>query len=467
MANREPLLDTEWLLGSPDTHGPWWRRFLSQLGIVLLLVAAGVGLWPTLSKSWVQNQLTKQYHDGKSADSRNEAMIALAELLPESLPAVIAGLSNPSRDESHLAFEALDYYVGQLTTLSIEQRRGAFAELIHALEEITPNLDRDTTQLATALVARVAAVQQSDQHPGSKLTLAACKRILEIRHSASLAKTTTFSKLSDSVDFQPPAPVTTLLSDVLPNQLSEPQPSTMEGIVTVDNTATPVRMSLKSNEDVAMKPLPFESTASSDAIENTVPLRQKLLRANRFVPVTGALGVPIQSSSVPKMETTATVSANESVESHLKLPTSTTRVADSTEEIIGMGRQKTEYLLTLLGSVTPRLATAAFNELRTRLSPKDLELAVELAQGTPDQRILAMERLIREPETNPIPWLSWMGSEADRDVRFKAVSLLGSINNEDARLNLRLMHNRERDVEISRHIQSALLASGSVKPHIR
>jgi len=445
MASRKPLLDTEWLLGSPDNRGPWRRRFLYHSGIVLFLVALSVGLWPTLSKSWVQTQLTQQYHNGPSADSRNEAMIALAEMLPESLPVVIAGLSKPVPEEAHLAFEALDYYVGQLTTLPVEQRRGSLAELIHALEVVTPSLSYDSAHFTTALAARVTAVQQSDQHPGALLTLAACKRILENRHSSNPATTATYAKLSDTSDSaprdQPHTSVIASLSDIFPDQAPERQPSTIEEVSTVDNATTPVRMSLKSNDDVDIEPLPFESTSTSNATANAGQLKQKLLRANRFIPVAGTLNVPIQSNAVP--------------------------IVSSKEEVVGIARWKSEDLLTLLSSVTPRLASAAFHELQSRLSPKELDLAVELAQGTPERRIQAMEGLVRDSHVNPIPWLAWMGSEADRDVRFKAVSLLGSINNDDARLRLRMMHSRERDVEISRHIQCALLASGSAKPHIR
>ncbi len=40
----------------------------------------------------------------------------------------------------------------------------------------------------------------------------------------------------------------------------------------------------------------------------------------------------------------------------------------------------------------------------------------------------------READRHPrLPWLAWMGSDADREVRHKAVSLLGSMNNEEAR----------------------------------
>jgi hypothetical protein len=479
MASREPLLDTNWLLGLPDHRGLGWRRFLYQLGIVLLIVMIGVGLWPTLSKAWVQSQLTQQYQSGSTLDSRNAAMVALAEMLPESLPVVMAGLSNRVPEEAQLAFQALDYYIGQLTTLSVEQRRGAFAELIHALEETTPSLTEESIALATSLAARVTAVQQSDQHPGTVLTLAACQRILTHHRSTMSGQATgqsnTHSKLSDLDDLATMTPkspsVAASLSDVdspKEQQASQTQTLINEDIASVDQPTAPVRMSLKSNDASEIEPLPLDSVSATQASANAGQLRQKLLRANRFIPVSGSLSVPIQSgNATSNNDAVASNSPNESIDYLHESPQNKTRAVSSNEEVIGIGRWKTEDLLPLLSSVTPRLASAAFHELQSRLSQKELELAVELAQGTAEQRVQAMENLIHDSHLDPLPWLTWMGNEADRDVRFKAVSLLGSINNEDSRLRLRVLHGRERDAEISRHIQSALLASGSVKPLIR
>ena len=132
--------------------------------------------------------------------------------------------------------------------------------------------------------------------------LAACKRILENRDSTFPAKVATFAKLSDMSDstpsIQPTAPISASLSDAIPEQVSEPPPTTVEEIATVDNAATPIRMSLKSDDSVEVESIPFENNFSSNATANVGQLKQKLLRANRFVPVTGAVSVPIQSSSL-------------------------------------------------------------------------------------------------------------------------------------------------------------------------
>ncbi len=165
-------------------------------------------------------------------------------------------------------------------------------------------------------------------------------------------------------------------------------------------------------------------------------LQQRLLKANRFIPISGSVSVEIESKS-QKMD----------------VPTD--------EAVLGIRRQQTQDLLRLLTSVQPRVAQAAFHELESRrLSREELELAIELSHGTTERRIAAMEKLVTNPTLNPLNWLSWMAGESDREVRFKAVSLLGSLNNEEANKQLRMMSVRERDQEISRHIQQALVANG-------
>ncbi|MFN9916178.1 MAG: hypothetical protein ACK53L_26545, partial [Pirellulaceae bacterium] len=103
--------------------------------------------------------------------------------------------------------------------------------------------------------------------------------------------------------------------------------------------------------------------------------------ANRFIPVSGSISIPIQS--------TATSTA-------ASLP-------GPAEEVLGMRRQKTIDLLRLLTSIHPRVATAAFHELqRDRLTREELSLAVSLAQGDTEERLQALESLVSHPRLDPI-----------------------------------------------------------------
>jgi HEAT repeat protein len=138
-------------------------------------------------------------------------------------------------------------------------------------------------------------------------------------------------------------------------------------------------------------------------------------------------------------------------------PDATTESA--AEEVVGIDRQKTEDLIALLGSVRAKVASAAIYELERRgMTATQLEIAVDLARGNSEARLGALERLIHQEEFDPTPWLGWIAADRDRDVRYRAVSILGSLNSNSSRTKLRLLLARERDEEITRHIQQILLS---------
>ncbi|MDZ4852805.1 MAG: hypothetical protein SGI77_26255 [Pirellulaceae bacterium] len=470
-SRQEPLLDADWLLGPPDVPKAWWRRFLMRSVGALAIVATGVSLWPTLSKAWLQQQLVEQYRSNESVDARNAAMISLAEMLPHSLTDVIAGLSKSNADEAHLAYEALDYYVGQVIALPIEHRRASFAELIYVLEEPMSGIPLDSHPLIDALVSRVSVAQQADQHPGSVLTIAACQRILDRTRSKASKTIVARAKLSDGPDYVEPKPAGTIVASLsdkstfdAPSQSSAASVDQVAAMMQPSSQA--IRRSLKVQDDSEPEPSNLDRRVFSDSTVASRPLRQRLHQANRFIPVTGMASMTIQSNTDPSPRNASEYAEDTLADAPFATTASTARIVAIEEEVVGISRRNTDDLIRLLRSTQPRVVSAAFHELqRTRLSRKELDLAVELAQGTKDQRLLVMERLIKDADLNPLPWLVWMGSEAERDVRMKAVSMLGSINNEDARLKLRTILQREPDSEISRHIQHVLLASGSNSPH--
>ena len=95
------------------------------------------------------------------------------------------------------------------------------------------------------------------------------------------------------------------------------------------------------------------------------------------------------------------------------------------------------------------------------MSTPQLELAIDLAQGNIEQRTTAMDRLVRDQDIDPIPWLVWMAEQSDIKVRRKAVSLLALMSNPNAIHTLRMLKLREPDSAIAEQISQVLLAFGS------
>jgi hypothetical protein len=90
-----------------------------------------------------------------------------------------------------------------------------------------------------------------------------------------------------------------------------------------------------------------------------------------------------------------------------------------------------------------------------------VELAVNLATGSISERLQALERLMQDGQVSPLPWLVWMAEDADAKVREKSIRLLGSIDNEDSRREMRLLMNREKDESLRGLLRQLSFASGS------
>jgi hypothetical protein len=487
-APAEPLIDSDWLLG-PEKPSRFSARWIILSAVFVGLVFLSVVSAPTWSRMWLQSQLATQFLHGPTADQRRDGMIGLAKLLPESLPNLVAGFSNSNPVELKSLTESLADYCNGLQKQSVESRRAAFAELAYSLEKQLDHASNDSAAFISELSKKIYERQHEDNHPAAAITAAACRRILtactdknseprsalvsldgqvvKVPHNA----TSGFEELASSSkqilsdrSIGPSGQIEPAVSSILGQTHEQPYAATSPSPTTplLSNNVTPAKLSSfrlgdgrseasnspPASQATASSPeavlahrqsvfTPVDHGADSSSISNgreTIGLKQRLLQAHRYLPLAGGKSVSIEGE-IP----------NES----------------SGHEVLGISRQKTPDLLRLLNSVQPRVAQAAFEELeKNRLSRAELELAVELARGTTQNRITVMERLVADTRFDPLAWLSWMSSETDRDVRFKAVSLLGSLNRDDANHQLRQLVGRERDQEISRHIQQALLANG-------
>ena len=137
--------------------------------------------------------------------------------------------------------------------------------------------------------------------------------------------------------------------------------------------------------------------------------------------------------------------------------------------ISGIEKRTLEQLLPLLTSVQNRIVQQAFNELvRRGMTPAQLDVAVSLAQGNVEQRLQSMETIAKDSNfPSPITWLVWMAENADRNVRRRAVVLLGSMTDSDARRKLRMLQSKEPDSAIADQISQVLLASGTASISVR
>jgi len=142
---------------------------------------------------------------------------------------------------------------------------------------------------------------------------------------------------------------------------------------------------------------------------------------------------------------------------------------DSDEPTLrGIRKLPQDKLLRLLESRQDRMVTQAAQELQRRgVQPEHLELGLELARGSVAERLQAMDTLVRVAGLNPVPWLVWMAESSDREVRLRAVSLLGATADEEALQKLRQLKNKESDNRVAEQINQVLLAADSARSNHR
>lgn len=475
MASRkEDMLDGDWLLGeeSPRTnHGLWLMMvlFLSISGFV-------VWTWPTLSRWYLQRQYFEQALQAKNLEEAAPGLVGLKSLMPASARSLIACLCHPDDAVSRYASEALHEYVADLTDTPAEKRRAVTQWLAATLQKPETQPNESQQQRIFSLAVRLRELCRQDEHPTSQLALQRLNtlfgwseelitpRVDSIPHYqssgqpgivrpvdvslASTANPLTNTSIATNPLAPSPAPFNQLESIPLTQQTrvslsdtpTETSPVRLSDLGAPSQSA-PVVLSLSDNEPEAMPEVSPSSVAPP-----IVSAQSMLARQDRKDPPSPT---PVASIENPIQETVYSAKNAEYSANHYPMPS-------------GLDQLGADQVVRLLASVQPHMANAAVRELeRRQWNPKQLEMAIDLAQGSTRQRLEAMERLIHNGEFQPIPWLTWMAEVGDREVRKQAVVLLGSIADENAQRQLRLLKNREQDGEVREQIHRILISAGN------
>ena len=218
----------------------------------------------------------------------------------------------------------------------------------------------------------------------------------------------------------------------------------------------PESILLRGQLAAQIRPLIRKDVPADEAATKTV---SQLPNLNISIPRTVAKAIIVQTPSM----------GGEPVEANVPLEDKVNYESQEFTMISGIDKRTLENLMPLLTSSQPRIVKQAFNELvRRGMTPSHLELAIELAQGNVEQRLKAMETIARDPGFHDrITWLVWIAESADRNVRRRAVSLLGSMTDPEAMRKLRILQSREPDSTIADQISQVLLASGTASLSFR
>ena len=400
-------IDVDWLLSESATPSDrdfsWFRRIFVALVCILIAVWS----WPYASKEWLKREWQQQlaHISGQHSEDVLPILLALRELNPSRTFEMVQELGSADSNKRSIAFHLLEQRIRQWSG-TIPPTASEITELIDSLNSEHIRLP-ESIQLRGQLAAQIRPLIRRDVPDASKLLVFIDAMIIQSEPSRDSA-------------------------------------TAAESVPKITKT------------DVDAMAVSNSGTLTDHAATTTV---SQLPNLNISIPRTVAKTIMVQMPSVGAEPVEANVSMRN-------------RVAYDNQEITmisGIDKRTLESLMPLLTSSQTRIVQQAFNELvRRGMTPSHLEMAIELAQGDVEQRLKAMEKIARDSSFHDrIAWLVWMAESADRNVRRRAVALLGSMTDPEAMRKLRILQSRESDSAIADQISQVLLASGTASISFR
>ncbi|HUP78223.1 MAG TPA: HEAT repeat domain-containing protein [Pirellula sp.] len=443
-------IDADWLLGKSTDQIERDISWFPRVYLSLFCILVAVWSWPHASKRWLKWEWQQQLAHFSGPQSEDlPILLALNELDPIRIDEMVQQLGSVNGNRRSVAFHLLDQRVQKWN----EKDRPTASELTAIIERLISEQIRipEGIQLRGQIASRLRPLI-SREIPDAPKLLASLDRMI--------------------IESEPPIPPATPL-DSIPTA----SPIIAESIPQVNSPAAATRFRVHDSSSVAADPIDPPSirqhpnTASIAATE-TRPILTSMRTLTDHAE-TKPVPLPNINYSIPRtvadaaLIRTPAVTVELAEDSVQQEPKMIYRTLEPTM-INGIDKRQLDQLLPLLTSSQSRIVQQASNELMRRgMTQPQLELAIDLAQGDGEQRLRAMEAIVRDPKLNAIPLLVWMAESGNRDVRRRAIVLLGSMTDPDAMRKLRILQSREPDSAISDQISQVLLASGAAANSVR
>ena len=452
--------------------GGWWLWCLLGIGV-------GLGGW-LLSRQYLAEKLGERL---LSAKSRPEAMLALEGLLlldSTASETIVAGLQHEDFVIARTAFRAIDAQIQrwqEFTPAEAKTRMDALAQALRDLPDTTPT---ENLILASSLASRMFTLCLEREDDDLKPTMELCALVIQRVGKSAMpmepderlaSLPSTEYALSDN---EPAAATLAGVDDSSAGeQYSDPQSSSQQSLeyTAVESEALqtpPPPLPPDASENSVRAPQLYDGAdGSSLPIDASQPLSSTGGRASlRLInsPVRSLLKAESQYQGTERDSDNS-----DAAESQMVLPPRNQaadeanqglQLADepSAKTLAGIEQLPIQELVRLLASVQPKVAQAATLALRRHgMTDSKLELAMQLATGTEEQRLEIIDQFPQRTDIDPRVWLLWMAQDGQAEVRARAVAQLSSMLDNDVMRELRLLLNRERDPEVAQLIRRLLV----------
>lgn len=479
-------IDVDWLLGESTQEDVrnhvWLNRAIASLVCVVIAVVA----WPYASKQLLKLELQKQLASEAGEDAL-PILLALNDLSPDNPVVIAQQLANDDSDRRRVAFQLMQSRISSLGSDPKTNRENihSFAQIL----EKVPGTSSETLTLRGHLAAQLRRLISVDSPEDSSIRNQLDSLIAQAKPNSPNSNTATNPVPIVSAD-QLNAKVASKPTKVRISddsmQAPKQEPNTAPPVSTVASTSslsTPTQTSLKPQPQKLSDQTAYEPPPPS------IPAKFASVNVSPTPPSTSASSPATSAPEIPRafaanQPPTEPVRLNERVVSKFRMNDDTSsqtqaqptvRQSDATftksisqgepPELMplrGIEKLSLEQLLPLLASTQPRIVMQASDELMRRgMTRTQLELVIQLAQGTIEDRLQALEQIVHSNQFDPVPWLVWMAESSDKVVRKRAITLLGSTADQNALRKLRLLKQREVDATIADQINQVLLAAGA------
>lgn len=204
----------------------------------------------------------------------------------------------------------------------------------------------------------------------------------------------------------------------------------------------------ESDSSLVAKP-PTEQTTNTDSQTLGLPSSTPLTVAPRITQVAPIQAMPVARSVSPQLNEEARAQREEAAREALEPVRMVTQ--NSLESY------STKSVIDLLGSAQTATRDDATNELvRRGMSNEEIRLANQLASPMIEVRLGLLESIVHRQDVDPRPWMLWLAEDASREVRLRAISALGTMNDIAVTKALRERLSREDDATVSAKLNRIL-----------
>ncbi len=430
MASNAIFKDADWLLGSqPVSRKP--KRYVW----LFTVVASGFLLficWPIASNKFHASQSNVALKSAKTIHEKASAISSLATLLPGSLPKVVENLASADTDTARLSYRVLNDYLDKLVTKPEHKRQAETLLITKALAAYQSKFSGESQLLASKIASRIFASTMSDDGPSggdiadtAELILIAQSTAIASEQEQALPRGSRSSNVSRFAEIDQPAP--------------SPHPT--QSAANAPDVTSILNQYLAFQDLQAQQQIPDCTECNVPSCQSqTVCDSSQLGQIERFC----------YDTSSRKSNLTETSYLND----HETIPQSSIPLSSTASTF---SKMDTRSVVRFLNDEHDISAREAADELRRRgMTSKQLRFAIDLANGTSEQRLHALDKFSASEISNPIPWLVWMAQDGQREVRLKAIATLAKVGTDEARLQLRVLLKNETDQLVVAQIRHLL-----------